>query len=358
MKQQSQTIDSYPHRLGGHCGSGAFRDLLEHQALDWGAPLNEGIVFALGGALDLSYLRSDQILPPVYLVGRGADMELDLPKRLGARVTMRQTGDAAEGWQWVRAEIDEGRPVLVWADIAELPYLRVRLQMSRHDIVIIGYDEVTEVAYVVDNDRVEVQEVPYEKLARARHSQGFPGPNRHATYLIEWPDELPPLAPLAAEAFRQAATTMHSTGGRQIASLPGAFSGTGLDAASLFAQDIATWPDEFDPAVLDVALRSLGAFVEKAGTGGGLFRRLLADGAREIATILNEPGVDTVTSVALACADRWSEVAALAGARDVDLSLRARNAAAAASDLTELEAMLADALEAAAGLLEARGIPA
>ena len=358
MKPQSRTISPYPHRLGGHCGSGAFRDLLEHQALDWGTPLNEGLVFALGGALDLSYLRSDQLVPPVYLVGRGADMELDLPQRLGGHVEVRKTDEPSEGWEWVRSEINRGHPVLVWADIAELPYLRVRLQMSRHDIVIIGYDDSLQVAHVVDNDRVDVQEVPYDALARARHSQGFPGPNRHATYFIDWPEELPPLAPLAAEAFQQAAATMRSTGGQQIATLPGALGATGLDAASLFAGDIAAWPDELDPDTLDVALRSLGAFVEKAGTGGGLFRRLLADGARDIAAIVEEPGVAIVASAALACADRWSDVAALAGARDVDLSTRAHDAAAAASDLTELENALADALDAAARLLDEQGASA
>ncbi|MFA6574914.1 MAG: BtrH N-terminal domain-containing protein [Nocardioides sp.] len=34
--------------------------------------------------------------------------------------------------------MEGGRPVRLWADIAELPYLRVKLSMSRHDIVVIG----------------------------------------------------------------------------------------------------------------------------------------------------------------------------------------------------------------------------
>ena len=59
----------------------------------------------------------------------------------------------------------------------ELPYLNVRLQMSWHDIVVIGYDAARN-AYVVDNDRAEVQEVPYAALARARASGAFPVPTR------------------------------------------------------------------------------------------------------------------------------------------------------------------------------------
>src|SRR3546814_15641345 len=86
--------------------------------------------------------------------------------RLGAEVSVHATDDPQEGWAWVRDAVREGRPALVWADIAELPYLRVRLQMSRHDIVVIGYDDEQQVAHVVDNDRDEVQLVPYRSEER------------------------------------------------------------------------------------------------------------------------------------------------------------------------------------------------
>ena len=163
-------IQDYPHQMGGHCGSGALRDLLHWNGLGWEGPPREGLVFALGGALGLSYVRSSGLMPPVYLVGRGSDFEIDLPVRLGGKVKVLTTDDPDEGWTWVRDEVDAGRPSLVWGDIAELPYLRVKLQMSRHDIVVIGYDEEQGVAYVVDNDRAGVQEVPLDALARARSS--------------------------------------------------------------------------------------------------------------------------------------------------------------------------------------------
>lgn len=44
-------IDPYPHRMGGHCGSGAMRDLMEWTGLGFDGPPDEGLVFALGGAL-------------------------------------------------------------------------------------------------------------------------------------------------------------------------------------------------------------------------------------------------------------------------------------------------------------------
>lgn len=348
MENPSDTrVIDYPHRRGGHCGSGAMRDLLEWAGLGWDGPPDEGLVFALSGSLDLSYVRDATLMPPVYLVGRGGDLETDLPKRLGASVSVHATDDPLEGWSWVRDAVDEGRPALVWADIAELPYLRVRLQMSRHDIVVIGYDENQQLAHVVDNDRDEVQLVPYSALARARSSRGFPVPTRHTYFEISWPDGLPDLKEVASEAFAQAAVAMTTpTGPSVVSGRDSAVGATGLAAVDLFAEDIACWPDVFPDDVLDLVLHGLSAFVEKAGTGGGLFRRLLSSGAADIARLTGDARAREVAAAAHVCAEAWSLVASLARAEG---SVRGRleKAAVAAAALPSLERGLVIALEVA-----------
>ena len=340
-------VIDYPHRRGGHCGSGAIRDLLEWAGLGWDGPPDEGLVFALSGSLDLSYVRDTTLMPPIYLVGRGGDLETDLPRRLGATVSVHATDDAHEGWAVVREAIDNGRPALVWADISELPYLRVRLQMSRHDIVVIGYDDERHLAHVVDNDRDDVQLVPYEALARARASRGFPVPPRHTYFDITWPDRLPDLASAAAEAFAQAAAAMSSSGGPSIttgrASSVGA---TGLTAVDLFAEDIAGWASVFDDEVLDLVLHGLGAFIEKAGTGGGLFRRLLSQGAADVARLTGDTRADQVATAAHRCAERWSLVASRAR-QEGSARSRLHAAAGVATALPDLERELVRALEIA-----------
>lgn len=84
-------------------------------------------MFALGGAVDFSYMRCARLRPQIYLVGRGGGLEEDYLTRIGAGLRVASTDDADVGWAWVTGEIDAGRPVMVWSDIAELPYLRVRL---------------------------------------------------------------------------------------------------------------------------------------------------------------------------------------------------------------------------------------
>ena len=84
----------YPHRRAGHCGSGAFRDLLEFHGLSWtDAPLSEGMAFGLGAGLGFAYVELPEIEPPIYLVGRTAGLERDTCAHLGIDLDLRQTDD-------------------------------------------------------------------------------------------------------------------------------------------------------------------------------------------------------------------------------------------------------------------------
>jgi len=210
---------------------------------------------------------------------------------------------------------------MIWADIAELPYLRVRLSNTRHDIVVIGYDERRGVARVVDNDREEVQEVPLKALARARASHGFPDPNRHATYPIRFPDRLPELLPVARDAAASAARNMRGTDATLFdpADLPAdGVVASGLKGVNIFVDDLATWGDSLTDDQLNASLRVLPVFVEKAGTGGGLFRRLEAEFCAEVARLTGDRSFARAADVLLDCANAWSRLATYAAADQLD----------------------------------------
>jgi hypothetical protein len=55
----------YPHRMAGHCGSGALRDLLEWAGLGWKDVPDEDLVFGMGGGLGFTYLRVSGLTPPI-----------------------------------------------------------------------------------------------------------------------------------------------------------------------------------------------------------------------------------------------------------------------------------------------------
>ncbi|MGK2866046.1 MAG: BtrH N-terminal domain-containing protein [Mycobacterium sp.] len=340
----------YRHRRGGHCGSGALRDLTEWAQLGWGTEtLGEGLVFTLGGAMDFAYVRSAQLFPQVYLVGRGSDLEQDYLTRVGAKFVVQSTDDPDLGWAFVTDQVDRGRPVMVWADIGELPYLRVRLHMSRHDIVIVGYDDEKRVAYVVDNDRDTTQVVSFEDLRRARSSLGFPTPTRHTAYHVDWPERVPDLRAIAGAALAASAAFMRGgVAGAPILHVEAAeVESSGLKGVQDFVDDLRCWPTLFDDDALTAALFGLGAFIEKAGTGGGLFRKLQAQGCQTIADLLGDTATAEAAAAARHASQAWSALAA--AATDASTSLRSRSLAAAevAAMIPEAEMRLTEALERA-----------
>lgn len=259
---------------------------------------------------------------------------------MGIRATRRFTDDPDEGWELVREELDGGLPALCWADIAELPYLRVRLRMSRHDIVIIGYDDSRRAATVVDNDRAEPQVVPYDALRRARASTGFPGPTRHTTYQLRFPGQLPSVLPTGADACRAAVHGMRRPDDalfRDVIADTESIGASGLDGISTFVDDLSRWPAAFEPAQLDAALQSLAVFVDKAGSGGGLFRRLQSEFLSDLARRTGLRSAERAAQAYEQLADQWSAVAAAATATGTDPARRLAEATELAAELPAME---------------------
>lgn len=350
-------VADYPHRLAGHCGSGALRDLLEWAGLSWGEqPLSEGSVFGLGGALGFHYLRGDGLGTPFYLVGRTSNLTTDLCSRLGVATHAASTDDPVLGWDRVRGELEAGRPVLCWADMSELPYLRVRMRMSRHDIVVIAHHPATDEVVVVDNDRPEPQRIPAAALAAARSSTGFPAPTRHTCYPMRFPEALPDRRAAAAEACAQAVVAMTRPDPADAVGVPHArVRASGLDGVSAFIDDLATWPETLptdgpgDDQALHTALLTLAVFIEKAGTGGGLFRRLQAEFLADLVDL--GPRARIAADAFHALAAQWTAVAAGAAA-DPDPATAIRRWESVRDGARRLPVLEAQGIEALRDLAE------
>lgn len=297
---------AFPHQRAGHCGSGALRDLLEFHGLDYDdGPLSEGAVFGLAGGLGCFYVENPAFTPPFYLVGRTADLERDFAANLGIGLEVRETDDAAEGWSWVRAELDAGRPTMVWADIAELEYLRVRMSNTRHDIVVAGHDPEAGIAWIADNDREELQRCSLKSLSAARNSSGFPGPNRNATFLYSWPEQLVPPRDAVQRGLARAVANMRQDASGLSGTLQG---GVGLAAIDALAAGYPAWPSTFGDD-LEKALGGLWVFIVKAGTGGAMFRSLHARFLRDAAEWLGDRRLKSLAEHYDELAATWIELA-------------------------------------------------
>ncbi|HYF24277.1 MAG TPA: BtrH N-terminal domain-containing protein [Baekduia sp.] len=312
MPAVTDLVASFPHRLSGHCGSGSLRALLEHEGLDFGGgPLSEAAAFGLAGGLGFCFAELPGRRPPVYLVGRTAELEVDLGRTLGLGVDVVETDDPAEGWAALRAELDAGRPAMVWADIKHLEYLRVQMHNTRHAIVVVGYDEEAGVAWVADNDRDELQRCSLASLAAARASEAFPGPARHRVFRYRWPVGLPEPREAVRRALARAVVNMQD----DVAFLPGVPAAGGLAGVAAFAASYPAWPARFGDA-LDDALSGLGVFIVKAGTGGAMFRSLHAGFLHDMAGLLGDERLAALAAQYDELAGAWVALAEAARARD------------------------------------------
>jgi hypothetical protein len=289
------------------------------------------MVFGLGAGLGFAYVELPGMDPPLYLVGRTAGLERDICDHLGIGLDLRRTDDPEEGWATLKSALDAGRPTMVWADIRELEYLRVRLQMTMHDIVIVGYDEAEGVAFVADNDRDEIQRCSLAALARARSSDGFPAPNRHGAWLMDFPAALPEPEDAVRGALAGALANMR--GGGETLTVP--VDAMGLAGVQAFAAGFAGWPERFGEE-LDAALRGLRVFVVKAGTGGALFRSLHAGFLHDAGALLDDERLGAAGALYDELAAAWV-AAAEAGSHDAAAPHVARAAELEAAGVAAME---------------------
>jgi hypothetical protein len=299
----------FPHRLAGHCASGAFRDLLEFRGYRHrGEALSEAMVFGLGAGLDLLLLVNPGPRTPFYLGGRAPMFEESLMRRIGGSVFRRSETDNDAAWTWVRAKLDRGEPVAMVGDCQKLEYLKTRTSMPLHVIVATGYDDTH--ALIADNDRAEIQRCSHESLRAARSATGFPLPAMNVTFEIEWPEKLPPLDALVHAAIAETLHWFDEPHGPP-AAIFGAdkFGVVAIDRLEAMARE---WI-ESRPAQSAAHAMLLWIAIEKAGTGGGLFRQLWAGFLREANEIVPSPALAAARDHYTQLAAEWTALGVSCG---------------------------------------------
>jgi hypothetical protein len=326
------------HRVADHAASGALRDLLEHHDLSYARePLSEGAVFGLSGALDLSVRIAGAAVPPIDLDGRAPSLELELCRHLGVEAQWLATDDSSLGWEQLRGELDDGRPVLLRADLAELDYHGERRHDTRHVVLVAGCDVQAGVVWVLDRSFPEAQRCTLSSLAAARASRGWPEPARHGLLRLRPPDSLPdPRAAIGAALERVVQNMRHPLGSGH----PHVRSGlAGIDALA------SAWPQlpQIAGARLGQTLDGLRFRVRDGGTGGALYRSLQARFLHDAAALLESAQLGRAALICDDLADGWR---AFATATEDDDAGRAHRLAAAWIDrIHELEHRHVEAIE-------------
>lgn len=272
------------------------------------SPLTETTLFGVSGGIGAVYAlhRDDGVtgfrldLGPRYK-GREGETLQALCVRLGLPASFRQTTDAGIADRNVRAALERGEPVILFADAAAIPGLgHPGLGDATYVGVLYGIegDGAEEIALLADLSP-EPRRVPWGRLALARAAEGY----RNLSVVVGAPAAPVDLPKAIEGGLRVCCERMMDP--------PHPRQNHGLRALCRLAETIAQpgdpegWPALFpDGPALAGALHTLYAAVAhgEAGVGGG--RAAFADFLREVAAVLQGPDlgelIDRYDALALA----------------------------------------------------------
>ncbi|MDN4596754.1 BtrH N-terminal domain-containing protein [Leifsonia virtsii] len=257
-------IDGLPTGGGPHCETTALGVLLAHRGLE----LSEPMLFGLGGGLSFLYWDSKQQELP-FLGGRVRPFELttNLAARLGLELHVSETASERKAWEEVRSALGSGVPVGLQLDSHDLEYFGSRVHFAGHVVAMYGYDD--ERAYLVDTaQQGGAVSTSLGSLATARSARGpMSARNRSFTVALPEPaqdvrDRVPELVAAAIADCAEAFLTppIANIGNRGI-----------LTAA----KRVPGWFERVADPASD--LPTIAMLMERAGTGGALFRNLYRD---------------------------------------------------------------------------------
>ncbi|WP_336317666.1 BtrH N-terminal domain-containing protein [Streptomyces lavendofoliae] len=277
-----------------HCETTALGVLLRHQGLD----LSEPMLFGLGAGLSFVYWDSKNMGFP-FLGGRVRPFDLtrNLATRLGLELHVQETASPRRAWDHVTALIDTGRPVGLQLDSYYLDYFGSTVHFGGHIVAMYGYDDHN--AYLVDTDQQGgAVSTSLDSLARARAARG-PMTARHRSFALTVPGELPSPRERIVPAITACAGAFLDP---PIANL----GHRGIEKAGKL---VRTWLQRTDNPQRDLPQAAL--LMEKAGTGGALFRNLYRDFLAECTDVLDSSHLRTGHTLYAEAATLWAEVARL-----------------------------------------------
>ncbi|MFI6318658.1 BtrH N-terminal domain-containing protein [Nonomuraea sp. NPDC050556] len=278
-----------------HCETTTLGVLLRHEGIE----LSEPMIFGLGSGLGF-------IIWDTFLGGRVKPFVLtqNLVARLGLTMDARETTSPRKAWQNVATFLDEGRPVGLQLDSYHLEYFTSKVHFGGHFAAIHGYDGQN--AYLVDTEQQGGKvTTSLDSLAAARSERG-PMTARNRSFTITGTPRdpadviLPAIRANAAEFLNPPIANLGHRGIAKAAKVP--------------------LPPE------------VAIFMERAGTGGALFRNLYRDFLAEAATILDDPRLREAHARYAEIAPLWTQAAQAIERGDppteimLDLAVREREA--------------------------------
>jgi hypothetical protein len=279
---------------GQHCETTATGTLL----LQLGIELSEPMLFGLGEGLGFIFWNMKSMNFP-FIGGRIKPdlITQNIAKNLNLELNVKETSSTKKAWDNVKLLLDQGQVVGLKLDCYHLEYFSRPFHFAGHYAAMYGYDNET--AYLVDTKQQGGKvKTSLKSLALARAEKG-PMASRNLYYTLSKTARKFDLKTAIPSAIRNNATEF----------LNPPINNIGYKGILKTSTEIIKWFKVSTDIENDFKMSAM--LMEKAGTGGALFRNLYRDFLKESYDLLKVSKLKSGHEAFVEIAELWTSVSQL-----------------------------------------------
>lgn len=279
---------------GQHCETTATGTLLRQIGIE----LSEPMLFGLGEGLGFIFWNMKSMNFP-FIGGRVKPDVLteNIARNLNIELTVKETSSTLKAWNYVKELIDSGQVVGLKLDCFHLQYFSQPFHFAGHYTALYGYDN--ENAFLVDTKQQGGQvKTSLKSLTLARAEKG-PMSSKNLYYTLHKTDKKIDLQTAVITAIRNNSTEH----------LNPPITNIGYKGIYKTSSEIVKWFKTSKEIEND--FKTSAMLMEKAGTGGALFRNLYRDFLKESYDLLKLDKIKKGHEAFVEIADLWSSVSQL-----------------------------------------------
>jgi hypothetical protein len=287
-------IEKFKPFIGQHCETTATGSLLNQIGIEFSEPM----LFGLGEGLGYIFWKMKTMDFP-FIGGRVKTDLLteNICRNLNLKLDVKETSSLKKAWNNIEEPISKGQVVGLKLDCYHLDYFTSKFHFAGHYVAIYGYDD--KYAYLIDTDQ-QGREVKttLQNLELARNEKG-PMSSRNRSYTIEQVEELPELNPTIKKAIFNNAKEYLNPPIKNISYKGILKTATEIKKWFKSSKDIK---NEFQTSA---------RLMERAGTGGALFRNLYRDFLEESSKRTGIMEIENAYREFIQIAKLWTDISNL-----------------------------------------------
>jgi hypothetical protein len=282
-------IQNFVHLPGNNCITTAIRSILNF----YGFRYPESRIYGLAEGLGFVFRRiEDQ--PDPHLGGSGTGMVDAFCRNLHLSYNVAEFESDDAAMTDLKIHIDNQIPIIVQVDLIHLPYFDAKTHFAGHRVIPVGYDE--ENIFVADTGFLKLQSCPIANFIEARRSEFPPFAHRRRRWRLDRFSDRPFVDEMITKALYNAYRKFENH-------MPG------YNLLQIF--DLRDHLSDYrNPATIYQQ-------IEKAGTGGGLGRKMFAEFLDQAAQIYARSIYELASALYEQSAALWREIAINARAGDL-----------------------------------------